>query len=113
MIPKYKPIHIVNTVVSRLDPALIRPGRVDVKQLISHCSNHQLTQMYARFYPEATHKQAEDFALRIQAHTADTQGPLLSAAQVQGYFMFHKHSASDALNNIESIYDLVWPLLNN
>merc|ERR1719341_1439984 len=35
----------------RLDPALIRPGRVDYIEQISHCSHHQLTTMYNRFYP--------------------------------------------------------------
>merc|ERR1712112_71245 len=40
--------------MERLDPALIRPGRVDVIQFIGHCSNHQLQTMFEKFYPEQT-----------------------------------------------------------
>merc|ERR1719275_554323 len=35
----------------RLDPALIRPGRVDYIEQISHCSHHQLLHMFAKSSP--------------------------------------------------------------
>lgn len=36
--------------LSRLDPALIRPGRVDLKELISDATPHQASSLFVRFY---------------------------------------------------------------
>ena len=38
--------------LERLDPALIRPGRVDYKQCIDYATVHQLQCMYSRFFPD-------------------------------------------------------------
>jgi len=32
--------------IERLDPALIRPGRVDVKEYIGYCTTHQLGKLF-------------------------------------------------------------------
>lgn len=37
--------------IERLDPALIRPGRIDVKAELSYCDNEQLTKMFNNYYP--------------------------------------------------------------
>jgi len=79
----------------RLDPALIRPGRVDFQQEISHCSGQQLTRMFAKFFPLESEARAEQFGL-----AAGEVGAPLSAAQVQGYFMWFKHSPQDAIDNV-------------
>src|SRR5271168_1416440 len=34
----------------KLDPALIRPGRVDVMEYIGHATEYQMQQMFSRFY---------------------------------------------------------------
>lgn len=66
----------------RLDPALIRPGRVDVQQHVGLAEEGQLRALYARFYPQHVHL-AEMFATRV--------APLcLSPAAVQGHFIRHK-----------------------
>ena len=46
----------------RLDPALIRPGRVDLKEYIGYCSKNQLETMFSRFYPDSPSQNAKNFA---------------------------------------------------
>nr|XP_033799845.1 mitochondrial chaperone BCS1 isoform X2 [Geotrypetes seraphini] len=84
--------------IERLDPALIRPGRVDVKQYVGHCTHLQLAQMFLRFYPEEPSAAAEKFATAALA--ASDQ---ISAAQVQGHFMLHKTDPGAAINNMQII----------
>lgn len=79
----------------RLDPALIRPGRVDFIQRIEHCSHHQLLQMFSKFFPEQPLDKAAEFAA-----AASELGVPLSAAQVQGYFMWFKKSPQGAVDNV-------------
>ncbi|XP_069472951.1 mitochondrial chaperone BCS1 [Ambystoma mexicanum] len=84
--------------IDRLDPALIRPGRVDVKQYIGHCSHWQLVQMFLRFYPEQHSDEAEQFAKAALAAS-----DRISAAQVQGHFMMHKADPTAAIKEIGSL----------
>ena len=79
----------------RLDPALIRPGRVDFIQEIDHCSHHQLLHMFAKFFPDEDLSKAAEFA-----GAAAEVGVPLSAAQVQGYFMWFKKSPQAAIDNV-------------
>lgn len=84
--------------IDRLDPALIRPGRVDVKQYVGHCTRWQLAQMFTRFYPDQTQHAAEEFA-----DSALSASDKISAAQVQGHFMLHKNDPKIAIENTGSI----------
>uniref|UniRef100_A0A8C5PM98 Mitochondrial chaperone BCS1 n=1 Tax=Leptobrachium leishanense TaxID=445787 RepID=A0A8C5PM98_9ANUR len=84
--------------IDRLDPALIRPGRVDVKQYVGHCTHWQLMQMFLRFYPDQTIAAADEFARAALSHTDKT-----SAAQIQGHFMMHKADPEDAIRNIGTV----------
>ena len=84
----------------RLDPALIRPGRVDVKLLIGHCTEHQLNQMFLRFYPDEPEHRSLEFARAVAS-----DGRPVSAAHVQGFFMFYKDDAQAMLDNVNKIFD--------
>ncbi len=112
----------------RLDPALIRPGRVDYKsahskistdvdlpvkkmlsffffssssfrQRIGFCSRQQLSAMFENFYPDAAVGLSSRFADAVSSNSGR-----VSAAQVQGLFMFYKHSAGEAMDNAHRLY---------
>ncbi|KAJ7405666.1 Mitochondrial chaperone BCS1 [Pitangus sulphuratus] len=91
-------VFMTTNYVDRLDPALVRPGRVDLKQYVGHCSRWQLSCMFQRFYPEQPPAAAERFA--EQALAVSKQ---ISAAQVQGHFMLYKMDPEGAISNISSI----------
>ena len=85
--------------VYRLDPALIRPGRVDYKAHIGYATQHQLRHMFYRFYPELDISAAEEFARRAE----DFKRPI-SIAAVQGFFMMHKSDGYAVLKNLEGLW---------
>lgn len=82
----------------RLDAALIRPGRVDLKQYIGHCTHWQLIQMFRRFYPNEPASEGERFAERALATHSE-----ISAAQVQGHFLLHKTDPVGSIDNVGQI----------
>lgn len=78
----------------KLDPALIRPGRVDRRFELPNANKSQIKRLYKRFYPDS--KNSEDFA-------AEVAGFGVSMAQVQGHFLRFRHSVRDARSNITEI----------
>ncbi|XP_073824723.1 mitochondrial chaperone BCS1 [Musca autumnalis] len=91
-------VFMTTNYIDRLDPALIRPGRVDVKEYIGYCSEHQLIEMFNRFYQD--NSCAGKFATSVL-----NTGKQVSPAQVQGYFMRHKTSSEAAvISNINKIW---------
>lgn len=81
--------------LERLDPALIRPGRVDVIEYIGPCTAYQLATMFRRFYPEVSDELASEFSTSVIE-----LGVPVSAAQVQGFFMWFKKSPQAAIDNV-------------
>jgi chaperone BCS1 len=81
--------------VEKLDPALLRPGRCDVKILFDRASREQLRAMYMRFFPGR-----EDRAARF-ADSLPARG--LSLAQVQNHLVSHRHSAERAEEEAEDM----------
>jgi chaperone BCS1 len=47
--------------IDKLDPALIRPGRIDVRVLLDKASTEQLVNMYQRFFPGSSETDAQKF----------------------------------------------------
>lgn len=94
--------------LERLDPALIRPGRVDVQLEIGHATPPQIRGMFLRFFPAAD-AQAEEFVRAVGAaqrrREAHGQKGALSMAELQGYFLVHKHSMHTALEHADQIHD--------
>ncbi|GJQ67176.1 hypothetical protein Trydic_g8087 [Trypoxylus dichotomus] len=96
-------VFMTTNYLERLDPALIRPGRVDLKEYIGWCSAYQVEQMYLRFYKNGNAQlEAKEFANRVISASKN-----VSPAQIQGYFMFHKQATSNTvLENVKLIWEL-------
>ncbi|XP_055603638.1 LOW QUALITY PROTEIN: mitochondrial chaperone BCS1 [Uranotaenia lowii] len=95
-------VFMTTNYLERLDPALIRPGRVDVKEFVGHCTTHQLEQMFMRFY---TGQEAVSNS-KLFAENVLKIGKPVSPAQIQGYFMIHKMSDQQTvLDNVPKIWD--------
>lgn len=95
-------VFMTTNYLDRLDPALIRPGRVDVKEYVGYCSRHQLQQMFMRFY---TGEEAVANSI-IFADNVLSEGRNVSPAQIQGYFMIHKTSDQQTVvENVKKIWE--------
>uniref|UniRef100_A0A2L2YIU0 Mitochondrial chaperone BCS1 n=1 Tax=Parasteatoda tepidariorum TaxID=114398 RepID=A0A2L2YIU0_PARTP len=79
----------------RLDAALIRPGRVDVKEEIGYATSHQLKLMYKKFYRESGESDAENFANAV-THVKNN----VSMAEIQGHFMCFKNDPKGVIDNV-------------
>jgi chaperone BCS1 len=51
--------------LERLDPALVRPGRIDRKFEIGHADRDQARRLFARFFPDSDAALADQFAAAI------------------------------------------------
>lgn len=87
----------------KLDPALIRPGRVDYKVLIDNATPDQIRQMFLRFY-EGEHDYCEAFVrLAIEINKP------ISTAMLQGIFVANKGRPDYALVTLEQFRDVSQP----
>ncbi|CAG8783857.1 38433_t:CDS:2, partial [Gigaspora margarita] len=88
-------IFMTTNYVDRLQPALIRPGRVDFKELLDVASDYQIRTMFLRFYENET-ELAERFVEKVK-------GKGISTAQLQGHFVFWKDDPLGAVQNADSV----------
>ncbi|KAK9462817.1 BCS1 N terminal-domain-containing protein [Lipomyces oligophaga] len=77
----------------RLDPALIRPGRVDVRELLDNASPYQIRKMFRRFYDNQ--EDCETFVEKVEA----LRSPV-STAQLQGLFVYNKANPQGAIDMV-------------
>lgn len=76
--------------VERLDDALIRPGRCDVKLEIGMLTPTQAQQLFCKFFPTADKGLQVQFAEQIPPR-------VLSVAQIQSHLFLHRDSAAEAV----------------
>ena len=92
-------VFMTTNYIERLDPALIRPGRVDFKQFVGYATDYQARQMFLRFFPESNEKLASEFVKRLM-----TINKNVSLAQIQGFFMLYKNDPQKAILNVEEFF---------
>ena len=65
--------------IEALDPALLRPGRIDYRLYLGHATEYQKIELYRRFFPQASRFEAELFVESNAAvkTMAEFQGLLL------------------------------------
>jgi len=82
--------------VDKLDPALIRPGRIDLKIALPNATAYQAREMYKRFFPGC--KNASEFGEKVSQLN-------ISMAILQAYLIKHRKSMRDARANIKELED--------
>lgn len=108
----------------KLDPALIRPGRVDIHEILDDAAGEQAARLFRKFYggsPAGTAEErtkarvwregeevldqgkVEEMARRVQEviDANRQQGRTVSMASLQGHFI--RHSATEACEQVESL----------
>lgn len=82
----------------RLDPALLRPGRIDYKIMVNNATESQVKRMFLRFYDEK--HLCEEFLEKFKA-----LGLLgkVSTAQLQGLFVFNKNDPRQAIAMVDTL----------
>ncbi len=82
--------------IERLDPALIRPGRIDRKELIGNAGRSQLRRLFVRFFGDADPTMADYFSESLPADE-------IPMSAVQSFLIRHADSADDALMELDEL----------
>lgn len=97
--------------IERLDPALIRPGRVDVIQLLDDASASQARLLFCQFYggsndgdrPDETELRVLGQRLAGIVEEKQRQGLRIAMASLQGHFIQHT-GPQDAIKTCEGLF---------
>ena len=91
--------------IEKLDPALIRPGRVDLSEKIDDATPEQAATLFSRFYRETTDdSRVKELSLRLgdiirQEMINDRR---VSMAALQGFFICN--DADDAITKCRNLF---------
>jgi chaperone BCS1 len=87
----------------RLDPALIRNGRVDLHVEFSFATSGQMEQLFAQFYPESDAAAAQRFREAVRAALGERQ---VNMAALQHYFIaMMRAGAEEAIAGVRKIVE--------
>ncbi|KAI9783524.1 MAG: hypothetical protein M1839_003694 [Geoglossum umbratile] len=94
--------------ISRLDPALIRPGRVDMSVHLGYASRHQVERLWNRFYEDHEGRGKRRFLARlgelglVPEEAREGEGKISTAA-LQGLFLHHKGDVEGVVEAAEGL----------
>ena len=89
--------------IEKLDPALIRPGRCDIKVEVRRASRTQAVKLFSRFFEDEPEEHAHQFAEALPEYE-------LSMATLQGYLLEHKTDPHGALAHVQRLLHSSKPL---
>merc|ERR1719414_276007 len=84
--------------IDNLDPALIRPGRVDQKFFLGNCNHEQAKEMLTASYDNASAEDIEKITEQLDLF----ENPV-SPALLECFILRHNRSVEDVLNHIEEL----------
>ncbi|CAN3360323.1 mitochondrial chaperone Bcs1p [Diutina catenulata] len=82
----------------KLDPALLRPGRIDYKVMVNNASRWQVEKMFMRFY-EGEEEKCKEFLQKYRELGLKE----VSTAQLQGLFVYNKKNPQGAIDMVETL----------
>eukprot|EP00939_MAST-03C_sp_MAST-3C-sp1_P002342 g2342.t1 len=94
--------------LDRLEPALLRPGRVDVVHCVDYATESQIAELFRNFYPSNTDESVDVDALaqRFASRVAELEIDI-SMADVQGYLMQYKSDSEEAAKRLDRFQRMV------
>lgn len=88
----------------KLDPALVRPGRIDLHIDLPNPTRDQIARLFDRFFPKVQFRNESYDPAGIQFAKL-VEGKGISMAKLQGYLLQHRHRAGGAMNNIKDLIE--------
>lgn len=80
-----------------LDPALVRPGRVDMKVHMGNISQRSAAEMFVRMFADSDGIDIRLLASEFSTHIPENK---FTPSQLQGFFQMHLDSAADAIASV-------------
>ncbi|KAI5474930.1 mitochondrial chaperone bcs1 [Pseudohyphozyma bogoriensis] len=101
---------LLNALDGRLDPALIRPGRVDLKEMIDDSTPSQAGKLFRRFYGgddglEKSELEKLEKELVDKVAKGMESGNRVSMASLQGHFI--RHDGEEAVKTWDSLVGMI------
>ena len=82
----------------RLDPALVRPGRIDRRDEIGNATREQAKKVFERFFPDGDPAVAKYFAESLPDEA-------LPVSAIQTHLIRYAHDADEAIANLDDLLD--------